>query len=98
MVHFQKCFNLESMQDINDMICLDRGKAATEFGAKVAISLVNGDAFTERLDWNNFNEGVTLKNSVKTYKQRHAHYPEAVIADTIYRNRDNIAYCKANNI
>ncbi len=77
-----------------------RGKAnaATEFGAKVAISLVEGDAFIERLDWNNFNEGGTLKNSVEAFKQRFGHYPEAVVVDTIYRNRDNIAYCKANNI
>ncbi len=77
-----------------------RGKAnaSTEFGAKVAISIVNGDAFIERLDWNNFNEGVTFINSVEAYKYRYGHYPEVVAADTIYRNRNNIAYCKANNI
>ncbi len=77
-----------------------RGKAnaSTEFGAKVAISVVNGDAFIERLDWDNFNEGGTLKDSVEAYKERYGYYPEAVIADTIYRNRDNLAYCKSNNI
>ena len=77
-----------------------RGKtnASTEFGAKVAISIVNGDSSIERLDWNNFNEGGTLEHSVERYKHRYGHYPEAVIADTIYRNRSNIAYCKANNI
>jgi hypothetical protein len=77
-----------------------RGKvsAATEFGAKVAISLVNGDAFLERLSWNNFNEGTTLIASLENYKQRFGFYPETVIADMIYRNRDNLQYCKTKGI
>jgi transposase, IS5 family len=77
-----------------------RGKAnaSTEFGAKVAISLVNGYSFIEKLGWNNFNEGNTLIEATETYKQRNGHYPEAIFADTIYRNRTNIAYCKTHNI
>jgi hypothetical protein len=35
---------------------------------------------------------------VERYKGRHGYYPEAVLADQIYRNRDNLAFCKANNI
>jgi transposase, IS5 family len=77
-----------------------RGKAnaSTEFGAKVAISLVNGYSFIEKLSWNNFNEGNTLQEAAETFKQRNGHYPEAIFADAIYRNRTNIAYCKARNI
>lgn len=75
-----------------------KAKANVEFGAKVAISLINGDARIEHLGWDNFNEGLTLKESVETYFQRYGYYPEAVLADTLYRNRNNLAYCKLHHI
>lgn len=77
-----------------------RGKtnAPAEFGAKLAISIVNGYAYMEYLSFDNFNEGTTLIASVENFKQRFGHYPEAVLADKIYRNRDNIAYCKEHHI
>lgn len=77
-----------------------RGKtnATVEFGAKLAISVVNGYSYMEHLSFDNFNEGITLKASVENFKQRFGHYPEAVIADKIYRNRENIAYCKNHGI
>ncbi len=71
-----------------------KAKASVEFGAKVAVSLVNGYAFQEKLEWDNYNEGVTLQASVETYRQRFGFYPVAVLADQIYRNRDNLRYCK----
>lgn len=77
-----------------------RGKAsaAVEFGAKVAISMVNGYSRIERLSWDPYNEAGTLQESIERYKKRHGHYPEAVLADRIYRNRENLAYCKKHNI
>ncbi|MFZ3131090.1 MAG: transposase, partial [Desulfosporosinus sp.] len=77
-----------------------RGKvsAAVEFGAKVAISIENGICRIEKLSWDAFNEAGTLIDSVERYKVRHGYYPEAVLADQIYRNRDNLAFCKKNNI
>jgi hypothetical protein len=77
-----------------------RGKAGSgvEFGAKVAISLANGYAFLEQLNWNNFNESTTLQASVESYKERFGYYPEAVITDQIYRSRDNIRYCKDRGV
>ncbi|GIM48024.1 hypothetical protein DNHGIG_35730 [Collibacillus ludicampi] len=42
-------------------------KANVEFGAKVAISLVDGYALMEKLQWDNFNEGITLQESVEAY-------------------------------
>lgn len=35
---------------------------------------------------------------MERYKQRHGYYPEAVLTDRINRNRENLAYCKKNNI
>jgi transposase, IS5 family len=77
-----------------------RGKknAETEFGSKVSISIVDGITYVEELSWNNYNEGLTLKASVEKYKERFGFYPKAVIADKIYRNRDNIKHCKELNI
>jgi len=77
-----------------------RGKvsAAVEFGAKVAISIENGICRIEKLSWDAYNEAGTFIESVERYKERHGYYPEAVLADQIYRNRENLAFCKANNI
>ncbi len=77
-----------------------RGKAgaAVEFGAKVAISLENGYSRIERLSWDAYNEAGTLIDTIESYKKRNGCYPEAVLADRIYRNRENLAYCKAHGI
>lgn len=77
-----------------------RGNAKTrvEFGAKVSVSMVNGYAFLERLSWVSFNEGVTLIESVEAYKRRFGCYPKAVLADQIYRTRENRTFCKTHGI
>ena len=77
-----------------------RGKAgaAVEFGAKVAISLENGYSRIERLSWDAYNEAGTLIDTIESYKKRNGCYPEAVLADRIYRNRENLAYCKEHGI
>jgi IS5 family transposase len=75
-----------------------KAKANVEFGAKLAISVVNGYAFRELLSWDNYNEGITLQTSVEAYRARFGFYPKAVLADQIYRNRDNLRYCKEKGI
>jgi len=75
-----------------------KAKARVEFGAKVSVSMVNGYAFLERLSWDGFNEGVTLIQSLEAYKRRFGCYPKAVLADQIYRTRENRAFCKAHGI
>ena len=79
---------------------IKRGKAnaATEFGAKVHLSLVRGFAFAERIDWNNFNEGTGLIGAIENYRHRFGFLPESVHADRIYRTRANLAYCSAHGI
>ena len=51
----------------------------------MAISIVDGYAYVEKLSWDAFNEGKTLIESVECYRKRYGHYPEAVQADKIYR-------------
>ncbi len=75
-----------------------KAKAKVEFGAKVAISVVDGFALVEKLDWDSYNEGITLQASVEAYRKRYGFYPEAVLADKIYRNRENLNYCKSLGI
>jgi len=77
-----------------------RGKAGSEceFGAKLSISLVNGYARIERLSWNNYNESSGFREQVAAYLNRNGCYPTAISADQIYRNRENIRYCKEHGI
>ncbi len=71
-----------------------KAKAAVEFGAKLSVSLVDGYAYLETLQWDAYNEGTRLKDAILTYKKRFGYYPEAVLADTIYRTRENRKFCK----
>jgi len=77
-----------------------RGKARgeVEFGQKIGISIVDGYTFIENQSWDNFAEGTTLIASAKKFYRRHGVYPEAIIGDMTYRNRDNINFCKKNGI
>src|SRR5699024_10680939 len=77
-----------------------RGKtnARVEFGAKLSVSVIDGYAFLDVLSWDSYHEGKGLRESVEKYKERYGYYPEAVLADTIYRTRENRAYCKGRGI
>jgi hypothetical protein len=52
----------------------------------------------EKLSWNLFNESTTQIEFVEQYYARHGVYPEAVLADRIYRTRNNLNYCKTYGI
>ena len=77
-----------------------RGKATApvEFGAKIEVSLVDGYAKLEKLSWEAFNEGGTLQDSVERFKADTGHYPARILADKLFRTRDNLAYCKKHGI
>jgi len=68
-----------------------RGKtnANVEFGAKIQVSLMNGYAFLDDLSWEAFNEGTRLIALVEKYKSRFGYYPQEVLVDKIYCNRQN---------
>jgi hypothetical protein len=77
-----------------------RGKttAAVEFGAKIAVALYGGYARVETLCWDAFNEGGTLQASAERYKAATGHYPARILADRIFRTRDNLNFCKEHGI
>jgi hypothetical protein len=75
-----------------------KAKANVEFCAKLAISVVKGYALREYLSWDSYNKGSTLQASVEAYRARFGFYPKAVLADQIYRTRENLRYCKEKGI
>ena len=77
-----------------------RGKqnADVEFGAKVEMSDVNGFLRVEELRWDAYNESTTLQNSVENYCKAYGYYPERLLADKIFRTRENLKYCKEHGI
>jgi hypothetical protein len=77
-----------------------RGKtnANVEFGAKLTISVVDGYVYQEKLSWEAYHEGKDLIDHLQQYKKRFGYYPEAVLADKIYQNRENRAFCKEHGI
>lgn len=77
-----------------------RGKARSpvEFGAKLDISVVDGYTRLETLSFDAYNEAAFLKAVIERYRRREGHYPARVLADKIYRNRENLRFCKEHGI
>jgi len=77
-----------------------RGKAnaAVEFGAKVATVRIGGFSFVIHMDYENFPEALYLEKSAEEYRRIFGFYPETIIGDKIYGNRNNRNYCKSKGI
>ena len=79
-------------------IVRDKQNADVEFGAKVEMSVVDGFLRVEDMRWDAFNEGTALQASAESYRATYGHYPKRILADTIFRTRENLQYCKAHGI
>jgi IS5 family transposase len=75
-----------------------KAKAPVEFGAKIAVSLLDGYLSMERLSWDAFHEGTTFQASVERYREHTGVYPERALTDKAYRTRENLEYCKERGI
>ena len=77
-----------------------RGKAGkpVEFGAKLDISVSDGWTRLECWSFDAYNEATKLIETIERYFEREGHYPERILADKIYRNRENLSYCKERGI
>ncbi len=71
-----------------------KDKAQVEFGAKLGVSIQNGFARINTLNWEAYNESTDLKKQVEDYKRLNGYYPKVVITDKIYGNRDNRQWSK----
>ena len=77
-----------------------RGKAGkpVEFGMKLDISISNGWTRLEYRSFDAYNEATKLREMIENFHKREGHYPSRVLADKIYRNRENLSYCKERGI
>jgi len=75
-----------------------KARAATEFGAKISVSVVHGYSFLDHLRWDAYNESQDLIAQVNKYRRRFGHYPEVVIGDGVYGSRENRQYLKEKGI
>ncbi len=75
-----------------------KAKAKTEFGAKISASVIDGYTFIDLISWDSFNESERLIKQVEKFHETYGHYPESVHADQIYRNRNNLKFCKERGI
>lgn len=77
-----------------------RGKAGkpVEFGAKLDVSVVDGWTRLEYCSFDAYNEAGNLQEIAERFYEREGHYPKRILADKIYRNRDNLTYCKQRQI
>ena len=77
-----------------------RGKdnAQVEFGAKLGVSLQEGFARINTLNWNAYNENTELQQQVERYKEMTGNFPEVVITDKIYGTHANRSWLKERNI
>ena len=77
-----------------------RGKAGhpVEFGAKLDISVVDGWTRLEYYSFDAYNESGNLQGMAERFREREGHYPDRILADKIFRTRNNLNYCKEHNI
>jgi hypothetical protein len=75
-----------------------KAKAPVEFGAKLDISVVDGYTRLEYMSFDAYNESGLLIEAAERYKLRTGHYPARILADKIYRIRENLSFCKKHGI
>lgn len=74
-------------------------KAPVEFGAKFDLSLDSeGYGRLEKISFEAYNESTCLIEAIERFKERTGYYPERVLADQIYRTKENRSYCKEHGI
>lgn len=76
----------------------DKLAADVELGTKVYLILINGLVYTDRMDFEAFNEAEDLIKQIEQFKVRTGYYPVSVYANKIYRNTVNLGYCKDKGI
>lgn len=74
-------------------------KAPVEFGAKFDLSVDDdGLGRIEKISYDAYNESTVLVEAAERFRERTGHYPERLLADQIYRTRDNRNFCKTHGI
>ena len=53
---------------------------------------------SKKISFEAYNESTCLIEAIERFKERTGYYPERVLADQIYRTRENRSYCKEHGI
>ena len=79
---------------------IKRGKATApvEFGPKIDCSIMDGIVDIEHYSYQAFNEIAELKATLDHYQDVHGYHPDIALADTLYRTKENITWCKKHHI
>ncbi len=79
--------------------CQGKASAPVEFGSKLDVSIDSGGyGRIEKVSFDAYNESGSLAAAAERYRERTGRYPERVLADKIYRTKENRAYCRENGI
>ena len=95
---FYILYLVAGLTDMIDGAVARKTGTVSEFGAKLDISVVDGWSRLEYCSFTAYNEAGNLQEIAERFRKREGHYPARILADKIYRNRDNLAYCKQHNI
>lgn len=79
-------------------IVRNKTRNKVEFGAKIQMVVINGYVCLDKLSWDNYNEGSYLIDSINKYKDKYGYYPEVVLADNIYKIKNNKEFCAEKGI
>ncbi len=75
-----------------------KDKNKVEFGAKIGVSEHDGFCRINHFSWDAYNECKDLVGQVEAYRNQYGYWPEVVLADRIYLNRENRKWLKQNGI
>ncbi len=75
-----------------------KDKVTVEFGSKISVSECEGYSKVDHISWHAFNESSDLKLQVEKFRITFGYYPELLLADRIYLNRNNRAWLKDKGI
>ena len=76
-----------------------KAKAPVEFGAKFDLSLDSeGYGRIEKISFEAYNESTCLIEAAECFKEHMGYYPERILADQIYRTRENQNFYKDHGI
>ncbi len=75
-----------------------KDKAKVEFGAKISASEYDGFTTIDHISWEAFNEGKDLIGQAEKYRSTFGCYPELLLADSIYLNRENRKWMKSKGV
>lgn len=76
----------------------EKADKPVEFGMKLDISGTGGWTRLEYRSFDAYNEATKLQEMIENFHRCEGHYPGRVLADKIYRNRENLSYCKERGI